>query len=495
MDTQPGSDTSKVKDPSRLTYENVQTRWFVLSSYWIVIILALPFWWRTTSIERLSLPSHRIRAQVEERPRLAVTLALDRSSFGTQVDSVASEVNGLLEASASSSRWRGIDAKVVVGADEKSSYTVSAGKSTVVGNRSLVLSSEDVKRPTRIAELLSDLVAPYMATADNLPERVIQYAPRYRLAFSLLNENAASKSGATGWDVQRAISKHFNPVLSELGLLHNFTIESQVQYHSPLAFQPEIIDNGLGLTHDQLTVFVNSAEWTLASSVSNDPVLHFVLFVPSQKDMPMYILDTAGRPANSNGFLLPQWGGVYVLNTPPDQQELVHLKEKDLLPVFSTFVGQFLTLMGVANLPPDVRSLETSALSSWQLDALLRRRALENIHGSQDTLHSIIKLVEEIENMPVGDVVRDEVQGSLDLLEEAYRASSISPELTLKWSSQALAFASRAFFDPGMLALLYFPAEHKYAVYTPLFASISVPLIVALVREFKAWKLTRQAAQ
>lgn len=30
-----------------------------------------------------------------------------------------------------------------------------------------------------------------------------------------------------------------------------------------------------------------------------------------------------------------------------------------------------------------------------------------------------------------------------------------------------------------MLALLYFPAEHKYAVYTPLFASAVIPLIVA----------------
>ena len=42
-----------------------------------------------------------------------------------------------------------------------------------------------------------------------------------------------------------------------------------------------------------------------------------------------------------------------------------------------------------------------------------------------------------------------------------------------------------------MLALLYFPAEHKYAVYTPLFASIAAPLIAAVVREFLAWKRSR----
>lgn len=42
-----------------------------------------------------------------------------------------------------------------------------------------------------------------------------------------------------------------------------------------------------------------------------------------------------------------------------------------------------------------------------------------------------------------------------------------------------------------MLALLYFPDEHKYAVYTPLFAPVAVPMVAALFREFKAWKAGR----
>ena len=46
-----------------------------------------------------------------------------------------------------------------------------------------------------------------------------------------------------------------------------------------------------------------------------------------------------------------------------------------------------------------------------------------------------------------------------------------------------------------MLALLYFPAEHTYAVYTPLFASVDAPLIGAVVRELMAWKRARKAAQ
>ena len=40
--------------------------------------------------------------------------------------------------------------------------------------------------------------------------------------------------------------------------------------------------------------------------------------------------------------------------------------------------------------------------------------------------------------------------------------------------------------------MLYFPAEHKYAVYTPLFSSIAAPLIAAVAREFMAWKKERK---
>ena len=43
-----------------------------------------------------------------------------------------------------------------------------------------------------------------------------------------------------------------------------------------------------------------------------------------------------------------------------------------------------------------------------------------------------------------------------------------------------------------MLALLYFAAEHKYAVYTPLFASAVIPLFAAALRELWAWKKQRR---
>jgi hypothetical protein len=37
------------------------------------------------------------------------------------------------------------------------------------------------------------------------------------------------------------------------------------------------------------------------------------------------------------------------------------------------------------------------------------------------------------------------------------------------------------------------PDEHKYAVYAPLFAPVSVPIVVALLKELKRWRWKRKA--
>jgi hypothetical protein len=72
------------------------------------------------------------------------------------------------------------------------------------------------------------------------------------------------------------IPGYLTPTLQSLQLLHNFTIESQVQFHAPLAFDPTHIthsnDSARGLTHEDLTVFVNSAEWSLCQY----RIIHYV---------------------------------------------------------------------------------------------------------------------------------------------------------------------------------------------------------------------------
>lgn len=73
-----------------------------------------------------------------------------------------------------------------------------------------------------------------------------------------------------------------------------------------------------------------------------------------------------------------------------------------------------------------------------------------------------------------------------------YHARAISSLAALEHSQRALELSSKAFFNPGMVGMLYFPAEHKYAIYM-LFVPASLPLVLMLVREIKVILKVRKA--
>ncbi|KAG8685874.1 GPI transamidase component, partial [Ceratobasidium sp. 395] len=316
----------------------------------------------------------------------------------------------------------------------------------------------------KVVTLLRDLLTPPIQSTEL---RVAQYAPRYRVAFSLLNEDASYGGAVNGWLIEQAIEDYLQPTMDELGVLHNFTLESQVQFYAPLTTEPAAVQDGYALNQDQLKIFVNSAEWTLSSSVSNDPVLHFVLFVPSLGRRPLYIQDAHGKfisPIQSlkpllgvisqfNSFLVPQWGGIAILN--PSAHGIANkiLTPQDLKPIFHLFKKQLEGLLGIPALPTAVAAdLDPSTrriLTDWQLDTLLRRRTLENIRGSVQALTSIVGLVGQIENMPVGQTVRSDVLSALDELAQAHNTSQ--PVWTLTHSARSLLLASKAFFNPDMM--------------------------------------------
>lgn len=60
---------------------------------------------------------------------------------------------------------------------------------------------------TTLADTLLNLLAPFgtYSASDLQAQRVMTYSPRYRLAFSLLNEDAASGNAALAWDVDDVI--------------------------------------------------------------------------------------------------------------------------------------------------------------------------------------------------------------------------------------------------------------------------------------------------
>jgi hypothetical protein len=121
-------------------------------------------------------------------------------------------------------------------------------------------------------------------------QRVAHYSPRYRLAFSPSNEDTAAGGAILGWGIHR--------------MLVSLCLSLSVRACLPrrLTRVPRV---GRILWLNSL-LSLYSVEWSLSSSTSNDPVLHFVLIIPSES---LHILNPDGTPS-SNSFLLPQWGTI-----------------------------------------------------------------------------------------------------------------------------------------------------------------------------------------
>lgn len=49
-------------------------------------------------------------------------------------------------------------------------------------------------------------------------------------------------------------------------------------------------------------------------------------------------------------------------------------------------------------------------------------------------------------------------------------------------SKEAVTSSERAFFDPSLLHLLYFPDDQKFAIYVPLFLPVAVPILLSLAK-------------
>jgi phosphatidylinositol glycan class S len=177
---------------------------------------------------------------------------------------------------------------------------------------------------------------------------------------------------------------------------------------------------------------------------------------------------------------------------------------QELEPVIKVFLTQLRDLMGLTDLsavqtssfPIAFHKTLNEAPTAWELDNLLRRRSAENLVDSLSTLKSLAKLVRDTPNMVVLDHIQKDV---VDALKDVERSCKKLAEQggyveALSASREALNKSETAFFDPTMVSMLYFPDEHKYAIYMPLFVPVSVPLVMVALRELKRWKEAKKAA-
>lgn len=166
-----------------------------------------------------------------------------------------------------------------------------------------------------------------------------------------------------------------------------------------------------------------------------------------------------------------------------------------------SFRSHLLSLLGIST------ELSSNHRRTLDLDSIIRRRILETSAEAINDLEVIAKLIQDQPNMRVGRVVQTQVKDALHALQTVswflqfrflahswwyWEVKQAQDELKVGTMERAIGhvnrarrLASRAVFNPSMLSLLYFPDEHKYAIYTPLFGPIFVPLVLTLVKELK----------
>ncbi|KAM0551872.1 hypothetical protein ACHAPJ_008208 [Fusarium lateritium] len=514
--TQPQPETPPPEKPS-----DTSRRTRVVLSFWLLVLcLGVPIWWRTTGIYRANLPLDGMLQWAEGkacRPVFPLQISIkadalqeneaqnlvrltqhaldDHNDFsghhlrlqlapkgGASPSPAAdddSHVALTIQLAPGESNSASLDpdsAVLNIGYPSNAVPSASSSSSALATYIANELQSTFSEEQSIISYLLSTSSAPDAKPQGLTPEivdmlskrttRSLRYSPTYHLTFSLFTAGAAPNT----WDIETAIEEYMKPMLDVLGPIHNFTIDTQVQLYATPGAHSEV------LSKDDLASFINAAEWPLSPSIAGAPTVNFVIYIGDQA------IDLgSGTEAAAQSWMFPQWGSVYLLKLP---ETTTHVSSETLKQPMLTFTGHLLSLLGT----PQSGSLPL------RLSTLSRIRSADLLLRASSTLGSLARLSLALPSISIPRSVADGVASTMDHLQQA--CTSLGGPSGLLHARIAEEEAERAFFEKSMVGQLYFPDEHKIAVYLPLLGPVGVPLVMGLLNELRGWiKRRRQRAK
>jgi len=349
-----------------------------------------------------------------------------------------------------------------------SQSAANAPQATGALSQSAFSTSRDIRsRPTRS---LNPELAARLASRMT---RSLKYAPTYHITISLFTPSAVPSS----WEIEAAIAEYLTPLLDSISVVSNFTVDTQVQLFatlSPSVHSPEYdAERGVWtLREEDLSGFINAAEWPLSPSIGAGPTLNFVLYVPDRATSPLTV-----KGSQASSWLVPQWGGVVILNPQDNNASLSTLSKEAIQPALLTFAHQLLSLLGAPQTPPSL---------PLQLRTMTRIRAASLLLSASSTMGSLAKLTVALPSIAIPETVSSAVDTTLSHLR--YTCNALKEgrfEEALENARTAEAEAERGFFEKSMVGQVYFPDEHKVAVYLPLLGPVGVPLVMSALKEAK----------
>lgn len=105
------SSNPSIRDPSTLFFQRDGIRRAILGAYWLIIISAVPLWWTTTSIQRLSLPTFQVASQAQHDLHIPVRIGIDVASKST---SLAADLQNAISQNMKEKpeRWKGLNVHI-----------------------------------------------------------------------------------------------------------------------------------------------------------------------------------------------------------------------------------------------------------------------------------------------------------------------------------------------------------------------------------------------
>lgn len=431
-------------------------------------------------IVRLLAQTSAQAAQVQLRSH---STTLEVICSPSQVPSVSSSSSALAALMATKLQELFTEEQAII-ADILSQSAVSAPQtiSTSAHGPQLASTSPKDMRPRPNRSLNPELAARLASRRT----RSLKYAPTYHITISLFTPSAIPNS----WEIEAAIAQYLTPLLDSISVISNFTVDTQVQLFatlSPSVHSPEYdADRGLWtLREEDLSGFINAAEWPLSPSIGAGPTLNFVLYVPDQATSPLTV-----KGSQASSWLVPQWGGVVILNPQELNASVSTLSKEAIQPALLIFSHQLLSFLGAPETPPSL---------PLQLQTLTRIQVASLLLSASSTMGSLANLTVALPSIAVPETVSSAVDNTLSHLRHTCDALKDGRfKDALESARTAEAEAERGFFEKSMVGQVYFPDEHKVAVYLPLLGPVGVPLVMSALKEFRrlwsAWQAKRLAS-
>ena len=341
-------------------------------------------------------------------------------------------------------------------------------------------------------------------TSNPADTRQWTYSPSLHLSCTLLTSLPSPHTYT--WPFTAVSQRTLHPFLRALPPLLDVSVDGQaVQYAdiAPNAKQRKREDGSVvwRVSSEELRHFVGNTRWNVESVLHLD-TLDLVAYIPPPHQRPLLVRH---KRDEADGFIVPRWGAVAFVNEALDDSRNVSAQVAELSgAVAERVMARFVGLVRIMLALPDgvypsgaasssfVLLPSSDGLAEWEYYALFSRLLSLSLSTTLRDLRGLDELVASVRHMPVSAAIAEQSERAVEHARQAAAQCAAGEWAECGASARAAGVsAHQAFYAESLLPSLYFPDEHLYAVYLPLFLPITMPVLGALLARLRRRRLTK----